>query len=424
MSYLTDQYWISDGAGVTRRDRLGCAYRAHVPDTLASRTFQLDGDVAADVADAEAAIVRLNANASALANTEAIARILLRAEAVASSKIEGLEVGARRLLRVEAARDLGPASNRDVTAEEVLGSVDAMAQALASADAPGPVTVDTIALIHRRLLEGTHLAQHAGQLRNVQNWIGGSDYNPCSAAYVPPPPEEVPRLLADLAAFCNDDGLPAVVQAAIAHAQFETIHPFVDGNGRTGRALIHLILRRRGLAPKVVPPVSLVLATLATDYIAGLTAFRHVGDPDSDAAMRGVNRWVALFAGCCTRAVADSTRYEARVRQIQDAWREKLGAVRRNSAADLLVDLLPGSPIITATGAARLLDRSFPAISRGIDTLVDAGVLTQITVGRRNRAYEAPDIIDAFTSLERQLASPPGDTVTAPPTRTVPGRRA
>ncbi|WP_201295193.1 MULTISPECIES: Fic family protein [Nocardia] len=107
------------------------------------------------------------------------------------------------------------------------------------------ITEDVLLEIHRRLLAGTRLAEHGGSLRDVQNWIGGSSFNPCSAAFVPPPPELVPELMEDLISFCNSDDLPAVAQAAIAHAQFETIHPFIDGNGRTGRALIHLILRRR-----------------------------------------------------------------------------------------------------------------------------------------------------------------------------------
>jgi len=243
-------------------------YASYVPDPLAGRPFTLDGEVAADVADAEAAILRLNVAAASLADTEALARLLLRAEAVASSRIEGLQVGARRLLRVEAARGLKGRTHSDVTAEEVLGNIDAMASALDAADSERPVTVETILSIHELLLGGADLERYEGRIREVQNWIGGSSYNPCSAVYVPPPPAPVPDLLDDLARFCDDDSLPAVAQTAVAHAQFETIHPFVDGNGRTGRALIHLILRRRGLAPRVVPPVSLVLATLSRDYIS------------------------------------------------------------------------------------------------------------------------------------------------------------
>jgi Fic family protein len=195
-----------------------------------------------------------------LIETEALARLLLREESVASSKIEGLEVGGRRLLRAEAARLLGEAPS-DVTAAEVLGNVDAMAWAIRGVQESATITLAHLLEVHRRLLTGTRLEAYGGEVRQEHNWIGGSSYNPCSAAFVPPPPEMVPALLHDLVAFCNDDSLPAVAQAALAHAQFEMIHPFVDGNGRTGRALIHLVLRRRGLATRVIVPVSLILAT-------------------------------------------------------------------------------------------------------------------------------------------------------------------
>lgn len=423
MSYLVDEYWMSDGSGVTRRDRQGCAYRAYVPDPLMGRTFAFAGDVAADVADAEAAVIRLNSQASALVSTEVVARLLLRAEAVASSKIEGLHANARRLLRVEAAREFGMSGRRDITAEEVLGNVDAMSEALVAAEGEEAITVDSILRIHAALLANTPLEEHGGTVRLEQNWVGGSAYNPCSAAFVPPPPALVPGLLADLAEFCNTDSLPAVAQAAIVHAQFETIHPFIDGNGRTGRALIHMIFRRRGIAPHVVPPISFILATLPTDYVAGLTMFRYVGEPDSSGATDGLNRWVALFAGCCTRAVSDAMIYEERIREIQRRWRDTVGSVRRNSTLDLLLEILPGTPVITVTGAARMLGRSFRAASGAVDELVQAGVLEQVNVGRRNRAFEARDVLDAFTDLERRLASPRGDTRAAPPVRPVPTRR-
>ena len=175
---------------------------------------------------------------------------------------------------------------------------------------------------------GTRLEAHAGTIRTGQNWIGGSDYNPCSAVFVPPPPELVGDLLDDLCRFCNDDSLPAVAQAALAHAQFETIHPFIDGNGRTGRALIHFILRRRGIATRILPPISLVLATWAKDYIGGLEATRYRGPASSAAARDGLNLWMSRFAAACQRAVADASSFEQRVQLIEEDWRAKLGSVR------------------------------------------------------------------------------------------------
>ena len=409
MSELSLRHWQSRlaGSGISRRDRRSCDYEAYLPDPLAGRRFLFEGEVAADIADAEAAIARLNAQASVLLDTESIARILLRAESVASSRIEGLHLGARRLLHADAARSLSEASS-DVTASEVLGNIDAMLYATEQITEGGPITPELLLEIHRRLLAGTSLQAHAGRLREVQNWIGGSDHNPCSADYVPPPPELVGALIEDLCAFASSDELPAVAQAAIAHAQFETIHPFIDGNGRTGRAIIHLVLRRRGLAPRVLPPVSLVLATLARDYVRGLTASRYVGDPASAEASAGVNTWVGIFAAACIRSVEDARGFEERATALQAQWRSRLGRVRANSATDLLLQRLPGSPVLSAESAATLLGRTFKPANDAIQRLVEAGILRQINIGRRNRAYEAPEIIDAFTALERQLANPDG----------------
>ncbi|HEV7943837.1 MAG TPA: Fic family protein [Solirubrobacteraceae bacterium] len=421
MSKVLRRRWVSGSDGQTKADRRSCEYEAYVPDLLVGRRFALDGDVAADIADVEAAIVRLNVEAAALIDTEALARVLLRAEAVASSRIEGLDIGARRLLRAEAGRGLDGAPS-DLTAQEVLGNIDAMVYGIEQIGSGGEITADVLLEIHQRLLAGTRLDLYAGRFRAVQNWIGGSSYNPCSAAYVPPPPELVPDLIADLCAFCNTDDLPAIAQAAMAHAQFETIHPFVDGNGRTGRVLIHLVLRRRGLALRVLPPVSLILATWAKDYVSGLVGTRYTGPATSKDARTGTNGWIAQFAAACTRAVADASDFERRAQDIQAAWRSRMRSLRKGSAADLVLQALPGAPVLTVQSAATLIGRTYPAANNAVAQLVDAGVLKQITIGRRNRAFEAPDIITAFTALERQLASPHGDTRTSPPVRRVPNR--
>jgi Fic family protein len=364
-------------------------------------------------------LARLNIEAISLVDTAALARVLLRAESVASSRIEGLEIGARRLLRAEAARVLGDDSS-DVTAVEVLGNIDAMVYGINAVGSGDLVTVEILLEIHRRLLSGTKVEEYGGRFREQQNWIGGSAYNPCSAAFVPPPPELVEGLIDDLVNFVNEDSLPAVAQAAIAHAQFETIHPFVDGNGRTGRALVHLILRRRGVAPRILPPVSLVLATWAQDYIDGLTASRYRGPATSKVASEGTNLWIGRFAIACERAVDDAMSFEQQARTIQASWRERLGRVRARSAVDLLLGVLVGAPVVTVTSAAEMAGRSFIQTNEAIQRLVDAGILNQITVGRRNRAFEAPEIIAAFSALERQLASPEGDTRTSEPARKVP----
>jgi Fic family protein len=416
--------WTSNlTPGLPRRDRQGCTYEAYVPDPLIGRPINLAGETAADIADAEAAVVRLNLQARSLVDSEAVASLLLRAEAVASSRIEGLEVGGRRLLHAQAEQVIGE-QPPDVTALEVLNNIEAMNWAIEHLSDPRKkITTDELLDIHRHLLAGTRLDEYAGKVRREQNWIGGSSYNPCSAAFVPPPHEQVERLLDDLCAFCNMDSLPAIAQAAIAHAQFETIHPFVDGNGRTGRALIHVILRRRGLAAKVLPPVSLVLATWSVDYVDALMDTRYRGRSDSAAARSGLDRWIGLFAAATTRAVSDAELYEASVVELQDSWRARLGRVRAESALDLLIDALPGAPVVTVQSAASLIGRSEQAVNEAIPRLVEAGILRQTTVGRRNRAFEATELIDAFTDLERRLASPTGDTKSSAPARAVPRRR-
>jgi Fic family protein len=221
----------------------------------------------------------------------------------------------------------------------------------------------------------------------------------------------------------NGDGHSPLVQAAIAHAQFETIHPFADGNGRTGRALIHVILRRRGLSPAFVPPISLVLATWSDDYISGLTAFRHLHAADSPERSLAAHTWLQTFAGATLRACSDAQAYASRIDELADQWRSSLGTVRKGSALDLLIEVLPGVPLLTVESAAGLIDRSDVATGAAINRLVEAGVLTQRNVGKqRYRIFEAPGVLDLFTSLERALASPTGDTATGPPVRPVPRR--
>jgi Fic family protein len=422
MPELIKLKWTPTAAeGLPRRDRRGCEYEAYVPDPLVGRAIALDGASAADVADAERAMSRLETSAYSLADSEAMARLLLRAEAVASSKIEGLAIGGRRLLKAQLVQALGQRIT-DVTAQEILNNVEAMASALEEQEPGQPITLERLLDAHARLLQATSLEQQAGRLREEQNWIGGSSYNPCSAEFVPPPHGRVADLMADVCEFCNQDGLPALVQAALAHAQFETIHPFIDGNGRVGRALVQLILRRRGLTVNVTPPISLVLATWSRDYVRGLTATRHpepAGSPEAQEAQSG---WIALFAAATSRAVADAQTYEQTVDEIKLGWRKRLGRIRRDSAAALLLDALPGAPIVTVRSASALTGRSEQAVNAAIPRLLDAQILSQTTLGRRNRAFEAPELIDAFTDLERRLASPEGDTRHSPPARAVPSR--
>jgi hypothetical protein len=166
-----------------------------------------------------------------------------------------------------------------------------------------------------------------------------------------------------------------------------------------------------------------VLATWSRSYVEGLTATRYRGRADSTAAHDANNSWIGLFAAACRRAVDDAVAFEDQVARIRAEWRVAVGAVRNGSAAELLVGALPGAPVVSVSSAANLIGRSFQATNQAMTRLEAAGVVRQVDVGRRNRAFEAPAVIDVFTALERQLASPTGDTRSAPPRRPAPAHR-
>jgi Fic family protein len=189
-----------------------------------------------------------------------------------------------------------------------------------------------------------------------------------------------------------------------------------------GRALIHLILRRRGVVSRTTPPVSLILATWANEYVEALTRTRYLGSATAPAALEGLNRWLGLFAAATRRSVADAQAFEQRIEALEGIWRGRLGRVRAKSAFEFWRRGAPGAPVLTVASAARLIGRSTQATNEAITRLVGAKILSQTTVGRRNRAFEAAELIRAFTDLQRRLASPSGDTRTAPPTRRVPRR--
>jgi Fic family protein len=397
--------WEARYEGGPRRDRQGCDYEAYLPDPLKGWNLSLPSDLAADIADAETAVRDLNQTGTTHISLEGLARFLLRAESVASSRIEGLQAGPRRLVEVEAVLAQGGEA-ADRIAVEILGNIAAMESAIEQATEKQAFSLDGLLAIHRTLMERSNLVQYAGVIRQEQNWIGGSSYNPCSASFVPPPHEQVEAFLRDLIGYITNDDHSPLVQAAIAHAQFETIHPFIDGNGRTGRALIHVILRRRGLAPRFVPPVSLVLATRANEYIGALTTFRHLDAPDSPERSTTAHPWLRTFAAATLRACNDAQVYSSRIDAIVTEWRVSLGKVRKESALDLLLRVLPGTPLITVESAAKMIDRSQVAAGDAINRLLEADIITQKNLGRqRYRVFEAPAVLELFTSLERALAT-------------------
>jgi Fic family protein len=370
--------------------RKACRYQTYVPDRLTGERFSLTADLSGVISDAEGEIRALNSSAGpALAP---LARLLLRTESIASSKVEGMAVDARSLARAEAKADLG--ANVSATAMEVLANIDAMTFAVEEATADPVLSVARLVDIHDVLMRTTKRSDIAGQIRTEQNWIGGNDYNPCGADFVPPPESEVTPLLEDLCEFGNDESLPPLVQAALAHAQFETIHPFIDGNGRTGRALVHVVLRRRGLAPSYVPPISVVLARDRSAYIAGLTAYR-----EGNLAL-----WLERFSVAAAQSAALAQRYLRRVLELKESWRQELAsslsAPRADAAAWLLIDVLVGQPIVNLPVAVALTGKVKSSVNAAIGQLVDVGVLIPLSESARNRSWEAAGLLDLIAGLE------------------------
>lgn len=367
-------------------------YEAYVPDQIADADLPLPGPLAAAISKAERALAELNHDPPALKSLEALARQLLRAESVASSRIEGLELSHKRLARAAYDQE----GVRDETATSVLGNIRAMERAIEIGANPAPITVDTMLELHGTLMAATRDARFGGVVRDKQNWIGGETFSPRGTEFIPPPPEYVPKLLEDLAAFLNREDLPGTQQAAVAHAQFETIHPFADGNGRVGRCLIHVVLRRRALAPKYVPPISLVLATNADQYVKGLTAYR---------ADR-VDEWCFLFVQTVMAAAHEARSFADRVAALQEEWRKRAGSPRRDSAASRIIDHLPAHPLIDTRTAEQVVGASDEAVRLGLQRLEQAGVVTRVNAGSRNRVWEAADLYEALNEFERTLAAP------------------
>lgn len=372
-------------------------YAAYVPDEIGDIDPTLPASLSQVLHEADEAVRELNENVPSVTGLEALARQLLCQESVASSRIEGLVMSHRRLAR---AAIVGEDQHRDTSAESILANIAAMEHAITVTAALPSITVEAILDLHRTLLAETRDVHFAGVVRDRQNWIGGNNYNPRGAAFVPPPEGEVDRLLRDLARFIDRRDLSPTLQAAIAHAQFETIHPFADGNGRTGRCLIHVSYRRAALVPRFVPPVSLLLATNSDAYIRGLDAYRDDRAED----------WHLDFALTVIEACDAARRLARRIDELEERWLAQAGHPRRGSTARALIQALPAQPILRMSHAIALTGARSSAAHKAVNDLEAAGVLKQITVGRRNRAWEAVGLLGLVDDFERELATPTSDS--------------
>jgi Fic family protein len=378
--------------GIPRRARTPARIVAYVPASLAASSLSLDADTVAAVVDAENAIRRAQQYADT-AGVSTIAQQLLRSEAIASSRMEGIDVPSHRSVAKAIAGD-----QHRPTAQAAIANIDAVKWIYERAADGQPLTMQAIRDIHTRLAQADrHIAAHAGMIRTRQNWIGHDPDTPVGAEFIPPPARDVEPLLDDLCRYANRADMPAVVQAAVVHAQFETIHPFADGNGRVGRALIGATFTRRGLARAVIPPVSLVLARSRDAYVNALTAWRFDDD--------GPDRWVRLLASACETAALASEQLASAVTALMGRWREQAGYPRAGSSAEAIIRALPAAPIISSKRGQQITGASEAATLRALNHLAAAGVLAQVTVGRRNRQWESVGLFALVDDMERRVSA-------------------
>lgn len=386
--HYVERTWTGQPGAQTSAERRGSKYRAFVPEPVAEFELLLPGEVAGALETASAAVRELNASPRKLASLEAIARHLLREESLASSRIEGLALGHRRV----ALADYDLEQTDDQKAADIVGNIRAMTQAVELGSQVKTIGPQDVLAVHRTMLGFGVDEPIAGRWREQQGWVGGQ--TPTHAAYVPPPHGEVPRLVEDLCSFMNRTDLPALAQAAVAHAQFENVHPFVDGNGRVGRCLIHTILRRRGLTPNYVPPISIILAARRDQYFAGLEDFR--GD--------GLYRWLDFFADTTDTAAREAEQLAAIMDALQAQWLERFPrAPRADAAVRRVLAMLPARPVLDVRVVMSRLGISERAAGAALGELEEVGVLTQVKKRSRGRVWECLDLFEALREFESKL---------------------
>ena len=413
-------------SGVPRSARRSGPYHRYVPDRIDGQALAIDGDLSRLVTAVERSIRSLNGpGAESLAG---IARFLLRSEAIASSRIEGIAPSAQQVALAELGQSVTVRGVGE-QARLVANNMTVVRRSTTELVEAETLTVEHVVGLQRSLLPDQ--PQHHG-LRNVQNWIGGSDWSPIGADFVPPDHERVPGLMADLVDYMNGAAHAPLIQAAIVHGQFETIHPFTDGNGRVGRALIHTVLARRGLTEHAVIPISLVLATLRDRYVDGLNTYRHDAPAVSARASASINAWLATFVQASAIAVDQSETLMGQINDLRSDWVNRLSShrisvglratPRADSAVSRLLGQLPEAPVVTVSTLAEILDVSFPAASAALDELHRAGIVQLKSIERGATAYLAREVLELVTMAERALASTRFDTRAATPNRPVPAR--
>ncbi|MCC7409977.1 MAG: Fic family protein [Phycisphaeraceae bacterium] len=362
---------------VTRWD--GEEVRAFVPAPLppADPPLRLDDQTRQALADAMAALGRLAVAAEMVPSADWFLYGFVRKEALITSQIEGTQATLEDVLTFEA----GQQAQRPEDVREVCNYLDALTYARKElARAKGlPLSMRLLCQAHKRLMKGARgSGKQPGQVRRSQNWIGGS--RPGNARFVPPPPDALAGALSALEKWIHvQDPLPPLVRVGLAHVQFETIHPFLDGNGRIGRLLIALLVEHWGLLRAPLLYLSVALKRHQRDYYDRLNAVRLDGDWE---------RWTRFFLACVAEAANDAVASAQRLSVLTSADKSKLAAHPKATVPAIrLVELLPSHPIITLPRAITLLGVTKPTAAKAIALLQDADILRETTGKRRDRVY-------------------------------------
>ena len=370
-----------------RADRMLAEITVSLPPMIADLGYYPTSKVAAAIERATIAIAGLDAGPGR--GLTGLGSFLLRSEAVSSSRIEHI-----RSTRNDFAKALVGVKASE-TATVTVAAVRALQTMVAAAGDSGRVELADMLTAHHQLMGNDwQEAGYAGRIRDVQNWILGSDHTPIGAVHIPPPADTVEGYLHDLVRFANRDDLPAIAQAAIVHAQFESIHPFTDGNGRIGRALISAVLRRRGLALTTVVPVASAMLADTTTYFALINDYRT----------GSVEPFVAYLADSSVTASQEAQQAALRLQAMPAGWRE-MATPRTGSVDSKIIGLLLEHPVLDAADAQRYTAASTTSVYDGLERLVAAGVLDPVTTGRRNQVWIAADVMDEIEQMNSRIGS-------------------
>ncbi|KLO27634.1 Fic family protein [Mycolicibacter heraklionensis] len=376
LTYETLQWQPSLDHGYSRSSRRGGPYSAAVPVAVADLDIALPPSAHAEMEDASHEIARFDAELGG--EIVPFASVLLRSESAASSRIENLTASARSVAEAELPNGKGKPN-----AELIVANTAAMQAAIALSDT---ITAEAILAMHAALLEGQ--TRHTpGQWRTEPVWIGGGN-SPLSAEFVAPDHTRVPAAIDDLIVYAQRSDAPLLAQIAVTHAQFETIHPFTDGNGRTGRVLVQAMLRNKGLTRQITVPVSAGLLADTAGYIDALTVYRQ-GD-----AVPIVER----FAQASIRAVVNGRQLITELREIRSSWNERVTA-RSDSAAWKVADLLTRRPVVNSALLRDELGLRTDHLRRYLDPLAEAGIVVESSGRTRDRIWRAPEILDALDAF-------------------------